>query len=49
MTNRKTSLILLGRQKLSVWAGMEGCGSVNTKTPGLAINKTPMDKIDKVC
>lgn len=38
----------LGRQKLSVWGGMEGCGSVNTKTPGLAVEKTPMDKIDKL-
>lgn len=39
----------LGRQKLIVWPGQEGDGSVNTSTPGKPAHTTnPMDEIEKV-
>jgi len=38
-----------GRQKLTVWPGREGCGKVNSTTPGkCASSQSPMDEFEKL-
>jgi phosphatidylinositol 3-kinase len=44
----KRQILRKGRQKLHVWEGTEGDGSVRTKTPGKLYRSNPLDEIEKI-